>query len=146
MGQGNGGSGAVVNHLAASLAGPFFQKVDAQTGTAPYDMLGANPVLAQGIDSTLAQIVGGQLGDKGCLLTIVDQGYSYVGLAPGVACLKDSACGKTQISGGFNRIMISPKVTILLILPLSAFRYYGFCNDLAPFCCLDSILPNNAYS
>ena len=73
--------GPVVDADGAPLGGTLLIEVDANAVAAPDDFAGIHAVAAQGVDSGLADGVGGQLGDVGHIHAVIGQGDGHVGLA-----------------------------------------------------------------
>ena len=97
---GNGGVGAVVNHLGGTLGSALFQEVDAHAAAAADDQAGVNAELTQGVDSGLSDVVLGELGDVLGVQAIVGQGNGNVGLADAVGGAEGGCLYKTVIAFG----------------------------------------------
>ena len=80
--------GPVVDYLGSPLGRSLLTEIDAQTAAAPDHMPGVHTVTAQLVDGALADLVGGDFGDKGGVHAVVGQRYGHVGLAARVAGLE----------------------------------------------------------
>ena len=80
-GGGNGRTGPVIDDLGRTLAGAFFQIVDAYTVAAPDDIRGIHAVFAEGIDSSLSDFMFRKFGNEFRVKAVIGQGNGHIGLA-----------------------------------------------------------------
>ena len=73
--------GPIVDADGAALGSALLIEVDAHAVAAPGDQRSVHAVAAQGVDSGLADGMGGKLGDEGSIHAVIGQGHSHVGLA-----------------------------------------------------------------
>ncbi len=83
-GSGDRGTSAVIDDLGRSLAGAFFQIIDADAVTASCDILRVHPKTAKGIDTGLSDLVSRQFCDKAGVHSIICKGNGYICLTAAV--------------------------------------------------------------
>ena len=81
LSQLDGGIGTVVNADGATLRSALLVVVDTHTVAATDDQRGVNAIAAQRVHSSLADGMGGQLGNKSGIHAVVGQGNGNVGFA-----------------------------------------------------------------
>ena len=102
LSQLDGAVGTVVDADGATLRSALLVVVDAHTVTAAGDHAGINAVAAQAVDSGLTDSVCGELGDEGCVQTVVGQRNSNVGLTAAEAELQAVSLNETLVVEGLQ--------------------------------------------
>ena len=100
LGQGDGGVGTVVDHLAGQLVGAVLQEVDAHAAGATLDLAHVHAEAAQLLDTLVANGVVGQHGAVLGVHAVVGQGHGHVGLAAAEGGLHHIALEKSLMAGG----------------------------------------------
>jgi hypothetical protein len=111
----HGRVGPVVDYLAAALYRAHLQEADVQPLEAAHNLAYAHAVLAQELDTGVAQVVVGQAGDEIHRHAEVSQRHDYVGFAPAVD-VKGACLSEAQKPLDDRRTIISPKATNFLAI------------------------------
>ncbi len=76
----------------------------------------STPSPRRALTAPLSDGVGGQLGDEGGVHAVVGQRHGYIGLAAAEGGLQLIVLKEAVVAVGASRSMISPKVTIRLLI------------------------------
>ena len=98
----DGGVGPVIDADAAALGSALFIEIDAYTVTAADDFGGVHTVAAQGVDCSLTDGVGGQLGHIDGIHAVVGQRHGNVGFTAAEGKLHVVTLDKTLIVVGLQ--------------------------------------------